>query len=237
MSSSKAGFKSRSIYPKKRPRGVNGYATFFNVAFYSQILSALRGGSVSISGGLRLATSRLGPIIAWSLFTGAVGLAIRALEERVGIVGRWIVGLIGVAWSVASVFVVPIIVVQSEGANPVRLLKASAATLKKTWGESLLGYLGLQFGTLLAILGTFALWAAAILCVVMQAWLAAVLLFSFWLVSFVAFVYLMNVASQVYRGALYLYAAEGVIPAPFDREHMTMAWKLKSGAAAEPRTG
>jgi hypothetical protein len=39
-----------------------------------------------------------------------VGLVIKALEERLGLIGRIIVCLIGVAWSVASVFAVPIIV-------------------------------------------------------------------------------------------------------------------------------
>ena len=39
--------------------------------------------------------------------------------------------------------------------------------------------------------------------------------------------YLTGVASQVYKGALYLYAAEGVIPAPYSREMLDMAWKFK----------
>ena len=88
--------------------------------------------AVLVPAGLRLAWSRLGAIVAWSLFTGLVGLIIRMIEERVGLVGRWIIGLIGLAWSVASVFAVPIIVVGAEGAHPLRILKTSAATLKKT---------------------------------------------------------------------------------------------------------
>ena len=151
-------------------------ATFVNVAFYSQILHALRGQPVSVSAGLRLAWSRLGAILAWSLFTGLVGLIIRQIEERVGLVGRWIIGLIGLAWSVASVFAVPIIVVGTEGAHPLRILKTSAATLKKTWGESLLGYLGLQFGGLLVMLGSVVLFAVAVaLSIAMKtAWIIAI---------------------------------------------------------------
>ena len=106
-------------------------ATFVNVAFYSQILNALRGHPVSVAAGLRLAWSRRGAIVAWSLFTGVVGLIIRNIEQRVGIVGRWIIGLIGLAWSVASVFAVPIIVVGAEGAHPLRILRTSATTLRR----------------------------------------------------------------------------------------------------------
>jgi len=200
------------------------------VAFYSQILNALRGHPVSVTAGLRLAWSRLGPILAWSLFTGLIGLIIRKIEERVGFVGRWVIGLIGLAWSVASVFAVPIIVAGSEGANPLRILRTSAATLKKTWGESLLGYLGLQFGGLLVLLGSVVLLGVAVaLSIAMQtAWIIAVTA-AVWLLGLIVFSYLLNVAGQVYRGALYLYAAEGTVPGPFDAEQMKAAWKMKAG--------
>lgn len=205
-------------------------ATFFNVAFYSQILNALRGQPVSISDGLRLASTRVKAIMAWSLFTGVVGLIIKALEERVGIIGRWVVRLIGIAWSVASVFVVPAIVLDPETTNPLHFLKTSATTLRRTWGESLLGYLGVQFGGLLVFAGSLLLFGVTIwLSVVYNTfWIvgtAAVV----WIVSLVAYMYLLNVASQVYLGALYLYAAEGTVPGHFDREQMNMAWKIKSG--------
>lgn len=177
-------------------------ATFFNVAYYSQILNVLRGSPVSIAGGLRLALSRWKAIAVWSLFAGAVGLIIRAIEERVGLVGRWIVGLIGLAWSVASVFVVPVIVVETESTNPLRILKTSALLLKKTWGESLLGYLGVQFGGLLIFVGSLVLLVAGVaLSIALDTvwFLAAV--FVLWLVSVLTFMFLLNVASQVFRGA------------------------------------
>ncbi len=204
-------------------------ATFFNVAFYSQILEALRGRPVSISGGLRLALTRMNAIMAWSLFTGVVGLLIRALEERVGIVGRWIVRFIGLAWSVASVFVVPIIVVGQEGANPLQFLKTSATTLKRTWGESLLGYLGVRFGGLLVFVASLVVLGGSTWLSIAAGnfWILGIA-FALWFVVLVAFMYLLNVASQVYLGALYLYASEGMVPSPFGRDQMNMAWKLKS---------
>jgi hypothetical protein len=206
-------------------------ATFFNVAYYSQILNALRGAPVSISGGLRLALSRWKAIALWSLFTGAVGLVIRAIEERVGLVGRWIVGLIGLAWSVASVFVVPAIVVEEKTANPVHFLKTSASMLRRTWGESLLGYLGIRFGGVLIFLGSLVFLAAAVvLSVALETFWFIAVAFVVWLVSLFCFMYLLNVASQVFLGALYLYAAEGAAPAPFEQEQMDMAWKRRKAA-------
>jgi len=205
-------------------------ATFFNVAFYSQILNALRGQPVSLSGGLRAASDRVGAVLAWSLFTGLVGLLIKTLEERVGIVGRWIVRLIGVAWSVASVFAVPVIVLGEPTVNPVSVLKSSASLLRRTWGESLIGFIGIRIGGLIALIGSVVLLGLGItLAVVLKSVVTAVLTFCLWVIALIAFMYLMNVASQVYLGALYLYASQGAAPGPFAEDQMHAAWKVKGG--------
>jgi hypothetical protein len=36
-----------------------------------------------------------------------------------------------------------------------------------------------------------------------------------------------NVVNSVYRCALFIYATEGVIPEPFDKELLDSAWKVK----------
>lgn len=119
------------------------FATFFNVAFFNEIINALNGRTVSIRGGLGFALTRLRAIFVWSLFAGIIGLIIKSLEERVGLIGKWIVRLIGLAWSVAAVFAVPVIVREDKHANPLRFLQTSASMLRRTWGESLIGYVGI----------------------------------------------------------------------------------------------
>ena len=202
-------------------------ATFFNVAFYNEIIKALAGGQVSLRAGLRFACSRLRAILLWSLFAGAVGLIIKTLEERFGWVGRWVMRLVGMVWSVASVFVIPIIV-REESANPFTLLRTSATTLKKTWGESLIGYVGITVGSWIVMLGSVIFLVGAGL---LSLWLdhpgfiiAAACL---WLVAMFVYGYLIGVASHIYRGALYVYASEGVVPAPYTAELMDAAWKVK----------
>ena len=70
---------------------------------------------------------------------------------------------------------------------------------------------------------------AAALAVVTQAyWIIAVAIVV-WFLGLIASFYLLNAAGQVYCGALYLYAAEGTAPGPFDAEQMNAAWKMKSG--------
>ena len=48
-----------------------------------------------------------------------------------------------------------------------------------------------------------------------------------WLGGIIAWSYVIGVASQVYRCALFLYASEGLISEPYNRELLDMAWKIK----------
>jgi len=48
-----------------------------------------------------------------------------------------------------------------------------------------------------------------------------------WLLFIFAWSYVTAVAGHVYRGALYLYASEGVVPAPYDQQMLDMAWKYR----------
>jgi len=202
-------------------------ATFFNVAFFHQILHALKGDAVSVGAGFQFAVSKLKAIALWSLFAGVIGLIIQMLEERLEAVGRLIMRFVGLAWSLASVFVIPVLIVES-GSNPFDVLRKSASTLKKTWGESLAGYLGLQFGRFLVIVSSLFFLGTAVAAAIMlrNGW---ILLggFALWVLGMIVLSYLTNVASQVYRCALYIYAAEGSIPAPYNDELLQMAWKLK----------
>src|SRR4051812_17452481 len=149
-------------------------ATFFNVAFFHQILEALRGRAVSIGAGFQFAFSRIQAILLWSLFAGVIGLAIKALEERMALLGKIILRLVGTAWSVACVFVIPVLIVESEK-NPLTVLRKSAATLKKTWGESLAGYVGLQMSGVVVLLFSFVFLGGGVY--------ASAALHSFWILA------------------------------------------------------
>lgn len=205
-------------------------ATFFNVAFYNEILHALNGNGVSIARGIRAARSKIKLILIWSMFAGIVGFIIKTLEERLGFVGQWIMRLIGIAWSVASIFVIPIIIREEKSSSPLKLLKTSALLLKKTWGESVIGFLGIGsvfiFG-ILVFIPLFILFMIVIGQIVGNLWEIFIILF-FLFICLLAFVCIFSVTRHIYRGALYVYASEGVVPGPYDEEMMNMAWKVKA---------
>jgi hypothetical protein len=201
--------------------------TFFNVAFYHQILRALAGDPVSLQDGLRFAVSRLRAIVMWSLLAGTVGLIIKAIEERLGWLGRWVMGLIGTVWSVAAVFAIPVIIRQDER-NPLVVLRDSAVTLKRTWGESLAGFIGIQLmGAVFAVVSlAFVLVIVIGMLLLNQDWLLGIAIV-FWLLSIFGAAIVISMATHVYRCALYVYASEGVVPGPYTSEMMNTGWKVK----------
>jgi len=202
--------------------------TFFNVAFYNEILAALNRQPVSLGRGLKFACKRINAILMWTLFAGLVGLIIKTIEQRLDVVGRIVVRMIGVTWSIASVFVIPIIVRDQESVNPITALRKSAAMLKRTWGEGLIGYAGIAFGNLIVLFGSLLLLGGAVFLSAQlnNSWLLVITL-GVWFLALMAWGYLMNVVGLVYKGALYLYAAEGNVPQPYSKELLDAAWKFR----------
>ncbi len=202
-------------------------ATFFNAAFYNEILKALAGQPVSVRSGLASAWFRVRSILMWSLLAGTVGLIIKSLEERFGWIGQWAMRLVGVVWSVASTFAIPVLI-REGGTNPLIMLRRSAAVLRKTWGESLIGYVGISIGSWIILLGSIVFLAGAIaLSVILHSPVLIFLTILVWLGAMFSLGYLVAVAGHVYRCALYVYAAEGVVPAPYTPALMDAAWKIK----------
>ncbi len=211
-------------------------ATFSNVAFYHEIMQALSGQAVSVRRGFRFAVARWQAILLWSLFAGLVGYLINAIEERVGFLGRFITGFIGLAWSVACIFVIPTLVRnQEESPNPLKLLRTSAGTLKRTWGELVIGYAGMELafglGLLLLLLVTLLTGGLGtyLVCSAFHLGLWWILLVAVGeLLGLMALLgTLGSVVNPVYRCALFVYATEGVVPEAFDQELLDSAWKVK----------
>lgn len=110
---------------------------FFNAAIIGAAMIRLDGGDPTLADGLRVARQNLKRIFLWALFAATVAMILRAIQERVGILGKIIVGLVGIAWSLATFFVVPVLVFEKLG--PWAAVKRSASIFKATWGETLVG--------------------------------------------------------------------------------------------------
>ena len=107
---------------------------YFNVALVSCAMLRLEGGDPTFSYGIKMASGRIKFIAEWALLSATVGLVLQMISSRSGIVGKIVIGLIGLAWSVATYFVVPVIAFEQVG--PIKAIKRSASVLKNSWGEA-----------------------------------------------------------------------------------------------------
>lgn len=108
---------------------------FFNTALIHCSRLYFHGEEVTIEKGLKFSLSKIGAIFSWSVVAGTVGLILRVIQEEAGWLGKIITGIIGVVWSIATFFVVPVIAYENVG--PFTAIKRSASIMKSKWGESL----------------------------------------------------------------------------------------------------
>lgn len=119
---------------------------FCNVAVVAGALIRLEGGEPTLGDGFSAAFDRLPAIIGYAAIAATVGMVLRYLAERTGLLGRLVLGGLGVAWSLATFLVAPVLVVEKVG--PVQAITRSASLLRTTWGEQVAGNvgIGLVFG-------------------------------------------------------------------------------------------
>ena len=194
---------------------------FFNVALVSAASSRLAGGHATINDGLEVAWQRKGKIFQWALLSATVGMLLRMIQERASWLGRLVGGLMGMAFTLASYFVVPVLAAENVG--PAEALQRSAELFRNTWGEKVVGRFsfGLIF-TLLALpgaglpflgrtLGTSGFAAGVALAVL------------YWLLLAIV-----SAAVQgIFVAALYRYATTRDVSAGFRLEDFSMAWQPK----------
>ena len=174
---------------------------FFNAALVACAATRLTGGTPTVGDGLRAAAARLPVIAGWALVSATVGLILRMIEDRSDKIGQIVAGLIGMAWTVVSFLVVPVLVMENKG--PIAALQESTSLLKKTWGEQLIS--NFSFGMIFSVLSV-----PAFLLVFLGFYLGGAVAGIACCV--VAAVYLMVLAlihsalQAIFQTALYLYA-------------------------------
>lgn len=196
---------------------------FFNVALVGVANSRLVGGTWTVRDGLELAWARKWTILQWALVAGTVGMLLRMLEERMGWIGRIITKLIGIAWALASFFVVPVLAF--EDLTPLEAVKRSAKLFRDTWGERVAGGFSMGLIFFLLALPGFGLWILAMM--VAGAW-GALVGGALMILYFVLLGVVSSAVQGIFNAALYRYACFKQVPSGFSQEMFTSAWAPKS---------
>ncbi|HZX70983.1 MAG TPA: DUF6159 family protein [Rhodanobacter sp.] len=196
---------------------------FFQTALTGVALMHLRGEPTSVGAGLALARAKLPQIFGYALIAATVGLILRMIQERLGLLGRFVIGLIGLAWTVATFLVVPVLA--SKDVGPVDAVRHSVELLKRSWGENLIGNggIGIVFGLLLLL--TMLVGGALVVGALMLQSVVAIVLAALIVVTGLVLLGLIQSSLQgIYAAALYRYAETGEASVGFDQALLQQAF-------------
>lgn len=189
---------------------------FFSVALAGAAALALDGRDTTVGDGLAIAKRSAGAIAGWAAIAVTVNVILQAIADRAGPLGDMVMGIFGLAWSLVTFLVVPVIALEDVG--PVSALKRSAGIFRERWGEQVTG--NLSIGVLVALIAfvpaaiivliAFAIGGAA--TIVTGIVMAAVLL--------VAGGVLSASLNGIFSVALYRYATGAEATGPFRAEDL-----------------
>lgn len=196
---------------------------FFNVALVGVANSRLMGGSWTFRDGIELAWERKGTILQWALVAATVGMILKTIEERLGLIGKLVMRIIGIAWALASYFVVPVLAF--EGLTPIEAVKRSSKLFRDTWGEKVVG--GFSFGliSMLLMLPAFGLFIVGMMVGGVSGLFVG---FAFMILYILMLSVMMSAVQGVFNAALYRYACFKQVPSAFDQNLVASAWAPKS---------
>lgn len=201
-------------------------AFFFTTALVGAAMVRLDGGDPTIGTGLRIAAGKWTTILGYAAIAATVGMILRGIEQRAGVVGKLVAGVVGVAWTLAIFLAVPVLVAQDVG--PVEAVKRSASLLKRTWGEGLIGNGGI------GLVGGLAAVVVMIVGLALTGFLAkaglgaaAVAAIALSVLAVVGIGLVQSALGGIYSAALYRYAVNGDAPAGFDGVLLRDAFQRK----------
>ena len=196
---------------------------FFNVALVGVANSRLMGGTWTFRDGLDLAWERKGTILQWALVAATVGVILRTLEERLGLIGRIIMRFVGIAWALACYFVVPVLAF--EDLTPIEAVKCSAKLFRDTWGEKVIGGFSLSLVSLVLMLPGIGLVIAAAMLGGATGLLIGLALMILYFLMLSVF---MSAVGGIFNAALYRYACFKQVAPAFSQDLIASAWAPKS---------
>jgi len=199
--------------------------TFFNVAFTRAVMRTLRDEEPSLVEALAFAASRLPTLLGYAALASTVGFLFSLVERYSAKVGGFLAEyFFQFSWSIATFLVVPVLV--QERRDVVTSLRRSGALMTQTWGERLLGQLGMTAISLvpLAITGglAFAAWKLRTEALALAIGLATIAALGYVLIGALA-----TAVRSLYAIALYQFAVEGVPPSEFGSPALDDVWKVK----------
>ncbi|VTT99886.1 Uncharacterized protein OS=Planctomyces brasiliensis (strain ATCC 49424 / DSM 5305 / JCM 21570 / NBRC 103401 / IFAM 1448) GN=Plabr_3003 PE=4 SV=1 [Gemmataceae bacterium] len=199
---------------------------FCNAALVSCAMMRFNGREPSLSAGFGMAMSRLPQILAWALVSATVGVLLQIIESAYEDAGYYISLVLGTAWSVMTFFVVPVLVVEKTG--PVASVGRSVSLVRQTWGEALVGRMGINFFLFLLAIPVFLLFVGGALVMAKGAVPLGAALIAVGVVAGLLHMAVSSALNTILLAALYQYAADRNVPTGFSADQFESAFQSKN---------
>ena len=199
---------------------------FFNAALVGAAIIRLEGGDPTLADGFNAAKSRLGPILGYAAIAATVGMLLQALKNKENnFLVRMIGSGLGVAWTLSTFLVVPVLVQQNIG--PIDAIKESVKLLKRTWGENAIGNVGLGLAFGLMMFGVIAVGMVLAFLAASASGALAVTIIVITVLAAVSLGVVQSALSAIYSAALYRFATVGEAPQGFEALGLQTAFTPK----------
>jgi len=199
--------------------------TFCNVALVAVANNRMGGGSWRMHQGLALAWQRRFTILQWAILAATVGMILEMIAERVGFLGRILTRLVGLAWGLATFFIVPVLAF--DNLSPIEAVRRSAQLFRKTWGENVVAGVSIALIFMIPFSFGLCLWFAARNSESLSP-AALIAIGAVVLVYLLVVIAVMSATTLIYKVALYNYALSGRLHGGFSEEQFQSAWMPKS---------
>lgn len=203
-------------------------STYFNVALAGAVMIRFDGGDPTMKDGFEVAGRSRGVIVRYAMVAATVGVILNIIEERFGFLGDVLSFLGGVAWNVATFLVVPIIAAGEVAAFDA--LKRSAALLKQTWGQQIVGNFTIGGITTLIFIAWMVVAGGLVFFLgnVTESPVIVIVGIIIVVLGLIVISVVSSALEQIYRVAVFRYAELGEAPGDFDIEVLRQAFKPKN---------
>ncbi|MDD1708535.1 MAG: DUF6159 family protein [Methanoregulaceae archaeon] len=184
-------------------------AIFFNTGLIACAAIRFSGGDPRVRDGLSAALKHLDKILAWALIAATVGLVLSSLSRKSGIAGKIVISLVGIAWSLVTFLIIPVMIFEERGV--IDAIQESGRLLKKTWGENIVGNFSLGIIFIPAIVLLF----LTMMAVISGNITLVIALVTLTILCFAISGVLHATLQGIFTAALYQYAKTGQTPGQF----------------------
>lgn len=180
---------------------------FFNTALVACARIRMEGGDPVTADGFKAAMDNLGAIAMWAAVSATVGVILQVIADRMKGLGDILKGLLGAAWSIATFFIVPVLIFEKRSLG--ESIKQSTRLVKATWGEALTAHVGVG---LVSFLISIPAVAFPILGGVLFGGIGVVAGLGIMILWWLGVAILSAALTGIFRTGLYLYATKGEVP-------------------------